>query len=56
MNIRRAGVVIAGLVLAVIGLASPAHAGIIVHDTAFPPGPTVTGDIQPVTWIIGPDI
>ncbi|MEU7873486.1 hypothetical protein [Dactylosporangium sp. NPDC049140] len=49
MNIRRAGVVLAGLVLAVIGLASPAQAGVIIHDIAYPPGPTVTG-------VIGPEI
>jgi hypothetical protein len=65
MNIHRAGVVLAGLVLAVaiVGLPSPAQAGVIIHDAAYPPGPTATGviihdatDVPPVTWAIGPDI
>ena len=34
MNIHRAGVVLAGLVLAVVGLPSPAQAGVIIHDAA----------------------
>ncbi|WP_433087463.1 hypothetical protein ACQP1P_16040 [Dactylosporangium sp. CA-052675] len=59
MTLSRAGAVLAGLLLAVVGLAGPAQAGIIVHDVTFPPGPTVTGATThdaPAPSIIGPDI
>ncbi|MER7282682.1 hypothetical protein ABT369_50470 [Dactylosporangium sp. NPDC000244] len=56
MTLSRAGAVLAGLLLAVVGLAGPAQAGIIVHGATFPPGPTATGVTTNDAYPPGPTV